>query len=67
MEQHHAIFTDNESSGIIYNQFCPLDYCMSGDKTLNIAEEPDAQCDFNHAGRLCGGCRENYSLAIGSS
>ena len=63
----NAIFTGNESSGIIYNQFCPLDYCMSGKKTLNIAEEPDAQCDFNHAGRLCGGCRENYSLAIGSS
>ena len=24
-------------------------------------------CDFNQAGRLCGGCQENYSLAIGSS
>ena len=27
----------------------------------------DAQCAFNHAGRLCGGCRAGYSLAIGSS
>ena len=51
----NAIFTGNESNGIICNQFCPLDYCMSGKKTLNIAKEPDAQCDFNHAGRLHGG------------
>ena len=29
--------------------------------------DPDAQCVFNHAGVLCGGCKENYSLAIGSS
>ena len=31
---------------------------LSGDQSL---------CSFNRAGRLCGGCKENYSLAIGSS
>ena len=35
------------------------------------AAQPDddrAQlCDFNKAGRMCGGCKDNYSLAIGSS
>ena len=63
----NAILTGDESNGIIYNHYCPLDYCKSGENTLNVAEEPDAQCDFNHAGRLCGGWREKYSLAIGSS
>ena len=33
---------------------------------MNLQAEVDAQCLFNHAGRLCGGCKENYSLAIGS-
>ena len=27
----------------------------------------DLQCAFNRSGTLCGGCRENFSLAIGSS
>ena len=57
----------NESSGIMYTQHCPLDYCISGDKTVDLGTDPDAQCAFNHAGILCGGCKENYSLAIGSS
>ena len=30
-------------------------------------DEDSAQCDFNKAGRMCGGCKDNYSLAIGSS
>ena len=25
------------------------------------------QCDFNQTGQLCGKCKENYTLAIGSS
>ncbi len=29
--------------------------------------EDHDKCDFNKAGRMCGGCKENYSLAIGSS
>ena len=29
--------------------------------------DSDSQCAFNRAGRLCGGCKDNYSLAIGSS
>ena len=32
-----------------------------------LQDNPNAQCTFNHAGVLCGGCKENYSLAIGSS
>ena len=29
--------------------------------------DDDHACDFNKAGRMCGGCKENYSLAVGSS
>ena len=57
-----------ESDDILYySQHCPLDYCTSGEKTIDIGTDPDAQCAFNHAGILCGGCKVNYSFAIGSS
>ena len=38
-----------------------------GKGTVDYSIDVDSQCDFNRAGRLCGGCKENYSLAIGSS
>ena len=28
---------------------------------------PDSQCAHNHSGVLCGGCKDNHSLALGSS
>jgi predicted outer membrane repeat protein len=52
---------------IILSQHCPLSYCLSGIKVVDLASDPDAQCEFNHAGSLCGGCKSHYSLSIGSS
>ena len=59
----------NESDGILLARYCPLDYCKSGEKIINLNIDPklNAQCANNHAGILCGGCETNYSLAIGSS
>ena len=57
----------DKTDGIKYNQYCPLDYCKPGEKRVDLGTDPDAQCAFNHAGVLCGGCKKNYSLAIGSS
>ena len=50
-----------------YAKYCPLHYCNTTGKQIELKNEPFAQCTFNRAGRLCGGCKENYSLAIGSS
>ena len=47
-----------------YSKYCPFDYCKD---VKSITTIPDDQCAFNRAGRLCGGCKANYSLAIGSS
>ena len=52
---------------IQYNTYCPFDYCNITGKEFNLQNDSDSQCAFNRAGRLCGGCKENYSLAIGSS
>ena len=52
---------------IQYNTYCPLDYCNITGKEIDLQNDSDSQCAFNRAGRLCGGCKESYSLAIGSS
>ena len=39
--------TFNESTGIICNHFCPLYYCKSDDKVVNIGDDPSKQCDYN--------------------
>ena len=53
--------------GMLYDTHCPFGYCSITGKWIDLQNDPDSQCAFNHAGRLCGGCKENCSLAIGSS
>ena len=63
----NATFDGDKANGIIYNRFCPLYYCKSGEKTVNVEDDPSGQCTSNRAGILCGACEKNFSLAIGSS
>ena len=44
----------------------PLDYLNTGSKYVNL-NEPDKQCNFNRSGTLCGACRANSSVVLGSS
>ena len=60
-------FSTDENATIALTQYCPFDYCIANQRILNIGRHPDGQCSMNRAGRLCGGCKDNYSLAIGSS
>ena len=57
----------NADRVLYYNAYCPLGYCKSGSKVVNLGTDLNTQCAFNRAGTLCGGCQTNYSLAIGSS
>ena len=61
------VWMNTDADGVIYNEYCPFDYCNKTSTKINLQTYPDSQCSFNRAGRLCGGCKENYSLAIGSS
>ena len=60
---------DNKTEVILSKHFCP--FCVNNDSNLwvNIQDEESiaSQCAFNREDRLCGGCKEGYSLAIGSS
>ena len=62
-----AVWVNISDDIIVYNYNCPLHYCDETWKQVNILNDSDTQCAFNRAGRLCGGCKDNYSLAIGSS
>ena len=65
---NNSMWVNANNDGVLYyNPYCPLDYCKSGSKLVNLGKEPNGQCAFNHAGTLCGGCLANYTLAIGSS
>ena len=61
------IGTQGEIGTLDVNYRCPSDYCESSVKAVNFQNDTDVQCAFNRAGRLCGGCKDSYSLAIGSS
>ena len=52
---------------VAFNDRCPLDHCKQEKELVDLETDPDIQCNFNHSGTLCGGCKEGYSVAIGSS
>lgn len=54
----------NQTGGIMISRQCPSSKCLTGPKYIDVINNFDSQCAFNHTGRLCGGCKENFSLAI---
>ena len=66
--------TTNHASNIhqyLIHPYCPFDYCHPPSSrveiSLNIPNGADAQCANNRAGLLCGTCKHNFSLSLGSS
>ena len=55
----------NDSGLIIHKSGCPFHYCKEGSLDVSLSNT-DVQCDFNRNGILCGQCKENYSLALGT-
>ena len=56
-----------EDTGVIVSKLCPLHYCKADNKFVDLQNGSDAQCEFNHSGVLCGGCKPGLSVAIGST
>ena len=57
----------NSDVNLALAPYCPFDCCKKSEKAANLESDSSALCAFNHARKLCGGCRNGYSLAIGSS
>ena len=62
---------DNSTSRYFIYPYCPLGYCHSPSKpvpiNLNQPNGSDAQCANNRRGLLCGECKPDFSLSLGSS
>ena len=59
----------DDTEMIIHSSRCPLDYCKNDPINVTLAlgeSETDLQCDLNRDGILCGQCKKNFSLALGS-
>ena len=59
-------YNSGTHEGFIHHPFCPLDYCTTESKYINL-RDPDKQCNVNRSGLLCGKCKEGLSLVLGSS
>ena len=59
---------EGKNMSVVYmiHQHCPFDYCLSGDSNFSL-EDPDAQCNHNRSGILCGKCKPGYSLTLGTN
>ena len=59
----------SENNETAYTKHCPHNYCktFNGTEKINLRDNSTYQCELNRRGRLCGECKEGYSLAIGSS
>ena len=63
-----SIWIDIDANSTVYMaQYCPFGYCSTGQKIVSFDEDSSAQCLSDRKGTLCGGCKKNFSLAIGSS
>ena len=58
-----------ENNVTAYTKHCPHNYCktFNGTEKIDLRNNSTYQCELNRRGRLCGECKEGYSLAIGSS
>ena len=62
----NASFSGNESNGVIVHHHCPYGYYNQEQLDIRL-DSSDTQCNFNHSGILCGGCRPGLSLTLGTS
>ena len=54
-----------DSDNCIVGESCFI-FCSSNSVTFTL-NDTDAQCANDRSGRLCGGCRDGYSLLMGSN
>ena len=52
--------------GILFHQYCPLDYCKPDNVQL-LLRYPNEQCAHHRSGTLCGTCQHGFSIVLGSS
>ena len=46
---------------------CPLNYCKGPATRYLDTDDPDKQCAHNRSGILCGKCKANFSIGLGTN
>ena len=65
--REHSLYEDNDISYVyLIHEHCPFDYCTSNDSQFSL-DDPDAQCNHDRSGILCGKCKPGYSLTLGTN
>ena len=61
----------SSNATLAFSNVCPFLYCNILNVKVFVHQSSllneDSQCTGNHSGVLCGGCKENFSLALGSN
>ena len=66
IQRDKTIWINASENTFQYSENCLATHCNAA--TIEVKQSsPDEQCIDNHSGPLCGGCKKNFSLAIGSS
>ena len=55
-----------QSNTVAASKYCPFDYCVPTESFFSLSS-PDEQCINDRSGVLCGECRRNLSLVLGTS
>ena len=64
--RHFWIGFNEQYGEVILNPHCPLDYCVTQTVEFPL-NNTDLQCAYNRSGPLCGACKKNYSVVLGTS
>jgi len=56
---------NDQSDELILRPHCPFDYCFNYAVVFSL-NNTDKQCVYNRSGLLCGGCKRNFSLVLGT-
>ena len=68
-QTHHCpagMWIGNFSGGITTHPHCPYDYCKSQRSSVSLTSQHE-QCQYSRSDVLCGACRGNLSLCLGTS
>ena len=68
-QTHHCpagMWIGNFSGGITTHPHCPYDYCKSQRPSVSLTSQHE-QCQYSRSGVLCGACRSDLSLCLGTS
>ena len=60
------VWIGNISDCVVIHSPCPFDYCKLTKANISFLD-PNPQCALNRKGTLCGGCKNNFSLVLGSN